>query len=219
MQQATSVLVSGRASVSCIVRNIWNPNPESEVNKRRSRHRYLRTNTSHDPFILKFPPEIASHIFCLSMKESDYEPEYFGINVKTLPTPFILGSVCQGWRQLAWSTPQLWSTISISLTEPPKSKGLKAIVFINDWLQRSRTLPLDLWVRDYGRPERPISPEHYGPIIDALNQHSGRWHTLYLRLTTRSFFGLFCGTFTPSNLRSLHLIHFLPGKRGASTNV
>lgn len=104
---------------------------------------------------------------------------------------------------MAWSTPQLWSSISFTLTKPPKNKGLNVILFINDWLERSRSLPLDVWVHD---DRHLISREHYGPIIDALNQHSGRWHTLCLYLYYPSFFGLFCGTSPPSNLRSLHLI-------------
>ena len=175
--------------------------PKSEVHKRRPRHRNLRTNTNHDPFILKFPPEIASHIFCLSMTKYDYEPNHF-----LLPTPFILGSVSQGWRQLAWSTPQLWSTISFTLAKPPKKKT-PLLQFINDWLQRSRSLPLDVWVYDYRGYERPMSREQCGPIIEVLNQHSGRWHALYLFLSAPSFSHLFCGTSPPSNLRSLELIN------------
>jgi hypothetical protein len=177
--------------------------PKSEVDKRRSRHRNLCTNASNDPFILKFPPEIAAHIFFLSMTEYDHEPDST-LALKKLPTPFLLGSVCQGWRQLARSTPQLWSTISFNLVKPPKRKTALP-QFIDDWLQRSRSLPLDLWIYDSGRDEGPLQA-HSGPIIDALNQHSGRWRTLYLRLSTPSFFGLFCGTSPPSNLRSLQLI-------------
>ena len=37
------------------------------------------------------------------MTEYDYGPGYF--ELKMLPTPFILGSVSQGWRQLSQSTP------------------------------------------------------------------------------------------------------------------
>ena len=181
--------------------------PKSEVHKRRPRRRNLRTNTNHDPFILKFPPEIASHIFCLSMTKYDYEPNHF-----LLPTPFILGSVSQGWRQLAWSTPQLWSTISFTLVKPPPKK-IALLQLINDWLLRSRSLPLDLWIYDYRGYDLPMSQEQCRPIINALNQHSGRWHALYLSLSapsfpsTGSFFHLFCGTSPPSNLRSLQLIN------------
>jgi hypothetical protein len=118
-----------------------------------------------------------------------------------LPTP----GVHLSGRQLAWSTPQLWSTISFTLPKLPKRKNLKTLLFINDWLQCSRSLPLDLWVYDYGGDKCPISREQYGQITDALNQPSGRWHALYLRVTKPAFFRLFGGT-CPSNIRTLQLI-------------
>ena len=177
--------------------------PKPEVNKRRNKRPKLRANTKLDLFALKFPPEIASHIFSLFMNEYDHEDS----TLRRLPSPFILGSVCKGWRQLALSTPQLWSTISFTLTKPRKWTRNEAFLqFINDWLQRSRSLPLDLWVYDYRGNGRPLSQAQYLPIIDALNQHSGRWRTLHLSLRTPSFFHLFCGASPPSNLRSLQLI-------------
>lgn len=64
----------------------------------QEKHRSLRTrmNTNHDPFILKFPPELASYIFSLCL-----EVEAHKIYLRELPTPFCLATVCQGWRQLA----------------------------------------------------------------------------------------------------------------------
>jgi hypothetical protein len=53
-----------------------------------------RMNANHDPFILKFPPEIASHIFSLSMEVRDYEPNTAALH--ELPTPFLLGNICSG---------------------------------------------------------------------------------------------------------------------------
>ncbi|KIM35611.1 hypothetical protein M413DRAFT_32372 [Hebeloma cylindrosporum] len=178
-----------------------------EANRRQTRRLSLRTNTNHgiDSFILKFPPEIASHIFFFSMIKRDYEPD--SLSLKKLPTPYILGSVCRGWRHLALSTPRLWSTISFTLSKPPpKAKNLEALLqLIEDWLHRSRSTPLKLWVFKHIGREPPLSEEQCGPIIDALNRHSGRWHTLCLALTNPSLFRLFCGTSPPSNLRRLHL--------------
>ncbi|KIM35590.1 hypothetical protein M413DRAFT_346572 [Hebeloma cylindrosporum] len=71
----------------------------------QERFRTLRTkmNATHDPFILRLPPETASHIFLLSMGERDT----CQVSGDGLPTPFLLGAVCRGWRQLARSTPRL----------------------------------------------------------------------------------------------------------------
>src|SRR5437016_13471804 len=76
----------------------------------------LRLNAHHDPFVLKFPPEIASYIFSLSMEARDYEPSV--VSLQKLPTPFLLASVCRGWRHLARATPELWSTLSLTLMKP-----------------------------------------------------------------------------------------------------
>ena len=35
----------------------------------------MQMDANHDPILLKFPPEIASHIFYLSMDEQDYDPD------------------------------------------------------------------------------------------------------------------------------------------------
>ncbi|KIM43004.1 hypothetical protein M413DRAFT_443818 [Hebeloma cylindrosporum] len=177
--------------------------PKPEVNKDQQDDRSLCTNTSHDPFIDKFPPEIVSHIFLLSMKNRGLERA-----VNWLPTQFTLGSVSRAWRQVAWSTPQLWTTISFTLAKPPKKIQVKDVLqIVNDWLRRSHSLPLDIFVYNYSGDKRPISQAQCGPIINALNQQSGRWNELYLGLANPSFYRLFCGASasTPTTLRSLHL--------------
>ena len=93
-------------------RNAQDPVQESSVNLRTS------INAKQDPFILKFPREISSHISFLSMDATSFDGELkdetwfdFGFKDATLfdgeleklPTSFILGSVCRGWRLLAWS--------------------------------------------------------------------------------------------------------------------
>ena len=100
-------------------------------------------NAIHDPFNFKFPPEIASLIFSLSMGDEDYEPDRS--KLRKLPTQFLLGSVSRRWRQVARSTPQLWSTISFTLVKE-KTNTLPPLRFINDWLQLSGSLPLNLWI-------------------------------------------------------------------------
>ena len=78
------------ASVAQDARRMWNLNKIPEDLKTALeiiKPGYI--NAQRDPFVLKFPPEISSHIFLLSTDtESDDE----------LPMPFVLGSVCCGWR-------------------------------------------------------------------------------------------------------------------------
>jgi hypothetical protein len=157
-------------------------------------------NAQRDPFILKFPPEISSHIFYLSMDAPTYAA------LEKLPMAFVLGSVCRGWRLLARSTPELWSTVSFRLAKPSrKPEGLSQVQAVSDWLQLSGDVPLTLrvfrhWVADSVSQEGCANP-----VINILNEHSGRWHKLLLDIPT-PFVQRFCGTSPPSNLCDLHVI-------------
>ena len=163
-----------------------------------------RMNASHDPFTYKIPPEIASLIFSLSMEENDNRPLRFILC--GLPTSFILGSVSQRWRQLARSTPQLWTTVSVTLVKQTKNGPvLPPLQFINDWLQLSGSLPLTLRIVDDATSSFPW--ETCRPIVDALNQHSGRWHKASLYLHKYLLLSYFRGTSSPSNLHDLEIGH------------
>ena len=176
---------------------------EKKIQELQDRRRILRThiNASHDPFHSKFPPEIASLIFSLCMRVQEHEPNVHMLRM--LPTPFLLGSVSRRWRQLTRSTPQLWSTLSFTLDKQTGIETLPQIQVVSDWLQLSGSLPLAFYIFISSR--RKTKPDAYGPVIDALNQHSGRWHTAVLHLPT-PLFNRFCGTSPPRNLCDLRLI-------------
>jgi hypothetical protein len=160
----------------------------------RRRNLQMHMNASHDPFVLAFPPEISSHILLLSKEEWGYS------DVEKLPMPFLLGTVCRGWRQLVRSTPRLWTTLSFTLAKPTKISLFEAV---RDWLQLSGGLPLTIWISKY-RGENPVSPEIYRPVIDVLNQHSGRWYELGLFISAPDF-KHFCGSSSPSILYNLDI--------------
>jgi hypothetical protein len=173
-------------------------------------HGNLRTsiNAKQDSFILKFPPEIASHIFFLSMDTPFHDVS------KKLPMPLLLGSVCRGWRLLARSTPVLWSMLSFSLAKPTrKPEGLSQLNAVSNWLQLSGDVPLILTLAVFKYLEADsVSQEECDAVIDLLNQHSGRWGNLLLYMPA-SLFLRFCGTSPPSRLCEIHLIgncHELP---------
>ena len=173
---------------------------EQKIQELQERHLMLRTNmnASHDPFILKLPPEIASYIFLLSMGEWDTcEIPSEG---NCLPMPFLLGAICSGWRQLARSTPALWTRLAFTLSRA--SKVMRALPdLIADWLQRSGGLPLTLGVSSctiYSDPPR----DRHVSVIDALNQHSGRWSQVEFKLPP-NYVSHLCGSSPPKYLRNL----------------
>jgi len=177
---------------------------ERQIQELQDKRRILRMriNPNHDPFDFKFPPEIASLIFSLAMGKEDYEPDEESALCK-LPTQFLLGSVNRKWRELARSTPQLWSTVSFTLVGE-KMNAPPPLKFINDWLQLSGNLPLTLWITGYS--DDPHHWEICPPVVNALNQHSERWHKLFFDLDKR-YLPHFHGTASPTNLYNLEIIN------------
>ena len=82
-----------------------------------------RINERHDPFIQRLPPELASQVFtsCLPRQEFESDPLYISLlwddskDSSIMPFNIVLGSICQSWRRIAWSTPKLWSTLPVML--------------------------------------------------------------------------------------------------------
>ncbi|KAJ7614729.1 hypothetical protein DFH06DRAFT_1108506 [Mycena polygramma] len=83
--------------------------------------------------VLSLPNEVVSEIFLHTLKPSEYafaDPQ----------SPLFLGHICQRWRDIALSTPSLWTTISLeidNISEPDSCLRLLDI-----WLTRSRQCPL-----------------------------------------------------------------------------
>ena len=111
---------------------------------------------------------------------------------------------------MAHSTPRLWTTLSFTLEKPTEIPILQAI---NNWLQLSDNLPLTICIFHYIQrqyfKQACASPEICEPVIDALNQHSGRWGQVVLSLPPR-YFSRFCGTSPLSHLYDLRVINCGP---------
>ena len=177
---------------------------QQKIQKPQERSRKLRTkmNADHDPFVLKLPPEVASRIFLLSMGYRDNDRVSCGDG---LPTPFLLGAVCRGWRQLARSTPHLWPRLVFVISSKSKKSTIMESLphLVADWLERSGGLPLTLNVSYRGSPDS--TPKGSVSIIDALNRHSRRWHQVKFRLPS-FYLGRLCGTSPPQNLCDISIL-------------
>ena len=183
-------------------------------------------NAIHDPFIHKFPPEIASHIFRLSLptlKNGEDDPK--GVHGqwsirKEWAVPLKLGSVCRKWRELAWATPDLWTTLYIRIKPsmtPSTAESLPGL--LREWLGRSGVLPLTIYFFPYDNHSDFVSEDEYleeftdctesldvtaGLVIDLLNLHSGRWRNLHLRTSPAILERFSCST-EPKQLIGLEL--------------
>ncbi|PPQ66995.1 hypothetical protein CVT26_009956 [Gymnopilus dilepis] len=123
-----------------------------------------------------------------------------------------LSSVCRGWRNIAISTPQLWTTLAICLGTP---RLLDHLGTIHDWLGRSKALPLTIYLDDsedeYLEEDRePLETEdiyhEISQVADVLKLHSGRWESLSI-FVPGQFLGAFGSTQEVSPVfRSLSLM-------------
>ncbi|KAJ7441320.1 hypothetical protein B0H11DRAFT_524602 [Mycena galericulata] len=80
----------------------------------------------------RVPAEIFSEIFCNFLAPRKPEP---------LPSegPLLLSQICSQWREIALSTPRLWSAIVLV---DPRSEGI--CLLLDAWLSRARRCPL--WI-------------------------------------------------------------------------
>ncbi|PPR01905.1 hypothetical protein CVT26_011840 [Gymnopilus dilepis] len=175
------------------------------ANNRASRD----ASTEHTAFdINSFPPEILSLIFVASTSKLLDGPDILEwaqavVARKKLitTTPLLLGSVCQLWRRIAWSSPRLWTFIRLSIG----SRTVVDLEVLSAWLDRSGQLPLFIGVS--GSSLSTHRRAACLPWINLINQHSARWHELYLYLPL-NFLSLFHTQHT--TLQILCLRHNLP---------
>ncbi|KAK7042993.1 hypothetical protein VNI00_008731 [Paramarasmius palmivorus] len=119
----------------------------------------------------RMPPEILLNIFsfCCERNELDYRA----------PAVSTLSTVCGRWRDLALSTPALWSSISIRFGYwEEEGDALDRITKF--FLERSRASPLRLTL-DFTNVAYEI--EDVYPTLQALVQAAPRWASVSLTVT------------------------------------
>ncbi|KAG5645307.1 hypothetical protein DXG03_006496 [Asterophora parasitica] len=165
------------------------------------------------PLLLHLPPEILSEIF-LWYKDildpysafsdgacdlydhyrdpSDPFPEKNDIS----PALLLLGRLCYSLRAIAWSTPQLWTHISLTLSHI-QSRRSTQVANLTSWLARSCELPLHIRLESSVMPHARWSTESQFPhdhafaAIEVIASHRSRLEELSLALPYECFSRLF----------------------------
>ncbi|KAJ7075246.1 hypothetical protein B0H15DRAFT_956651 [Mycena belliarum] len=109
--------------------------------------------------VLTLPPEIILEIF------ERFLPNYPGFPLVVGPrSPLLLCRICRQWRQIALSTPALWTSILIkNINSPDQLELLRA------WLARSGDLPLSIGIVATNNGPRCTE------ILQAALAHCRRW--------------------------------------------
>ncbi|KAJ7128716.1 hypothetical protein C8R44DRAFT_778553 [Mycena epipterygia] len=119
--------------------------------------------------VLTLPNEITSEIFFQSLDSSERLPS-------DPSSPLFLGHICRKWREIALSTPSLWSTIEIKIINTHDS----ALRLLETWLARSRDCCLTVSIF-HSCPE--LASAH--KFVDAILPHHKRWWKIQLVIPFR----------------------------------
>ncbi|KAI9464351.1 hypothetical protein HD554DRAFT_2175164 [Boletus coccyginus] len=94
------------------------------------------------------------------------------------PFRIVVSHVCRHWRNIAFSTPSLWTTISVPAEERPPYE------FASTLLERSKGLPIDIYIdcepREYDCDVEPPSDADVEFLFSLLIPHIHRWRTMEL---------------------------------------
>ncbi|KAJ6504355.1 hypothetical protein DFH09DRAFT_1201440, partial [Mycena vulgaris] len=123
--------------------------------------------------VLTLPPEITSEIFihCVPpVRSRDV--------VDPGAAPLLLLHVCLAWRQIAVSTPTLWTTLTI------EAQGIQPhfVEIVDTWLTRARQCPLSVKI------VTPLTKiDDFDGFLETFSRHSGGMRSLELNLTVGDF--------------------------------
>ena len=132
--------------------------------------------------IRRLPPELLGEIFCYCLPH-DYDKN--GAH-KAVMLP---SHVCSHWRDVALSTPTLWTNIVLRVTNPGTVESRVALV--TSWFSRSGGSPLSFTLE--GR-------ESVQPILAFLLRYCNRWQHISLCIPSET---LQCLEATRGNLKRL----------------
>lgn len=127
----------------------------------------------------ELPSEILCAIFDLAVNEHFRTRLTIPVN----PTLLVLQLVSHYWRHLALNTPQLWAYIHFEV-----SKGATALVILKSFIERSKTVPLDVSYTCVD--QRGYLVPHLPEVVECIVTACGLLHQEAYRLRSLSFVGL-----------------------------
>ncbi|KAJ6571486.1 hypothetical protein B0H19DRAFT_1130095 [Mycena capillaripes] len=108
------------------------------------------------------PPEIISEIFSHFVKKRVAIPRR-----EEEDGPLVLATVCRTWLQICFSTPSLWASVVIRDAVEWDWKDDVPLRFLERWLSRAKTHPLDITIY---APSSELSR-----VYPILSQYSTQW--------------------------------------------
>ena len=98
------------------------------------RRAFLRRRINGLSPTARIPSEILIEIFQMACRPVDN-------GHRKAVTPLFIGSICRLWRDIAWSTSLLWSTIVLHVSRKQHSAQVQ---LLGDWLLKAKSTPLSI---------------------------------------------------------------------------
>ncbi|KAF9039208.1 hypothetical protein BJ165DRAFT_1496831 [Panaeolus papilionaceus] len=132
----------------------------------------------------RLPPELLQEIFLIGAAQQNINKFIFFDVVHGEPvSSWAVAGVCRKWRNVALSTPELWNVLPHLTFERVNFHAHKLQYSKFEFLLRySGNLPLHLYIE----ARTPWLPETC-PVLDLLIQHSERWETVVVKMTSSTF--------------------------------
>src|SRR6266550_3321160 len=96
--------------------------------------------------------------------------------------PLLLCCVCSSWRSIVLDTPRLWNIVAISIHNLKRDPQVGRQV-INSWLERSKSLPVGLYLIYRPKGFSRTGGDLLGTILSVFYSHSSRWQHVFLILS------------------------------------
>ncbi|KDR69852.1 hypothetical protein GALMADRAFT_271911 [Galerina marginata CBS 339.88] len=133
-----------------------------------------------DPPIFNLPFEITAKIFAHYTAENSTPLDYPVRVRSTRSAPLTLSAICRMWREIAFTTPQLWAAVNIFISSFEQIPLLAELA--SDYMHRSGNLPLTISITNCVKLERLETryERQVKWLFDVVRHFSARWCRLVL---------------------------------------
>ncbi|KAF8888706.1 hypothetical protein CPB84DRAFT_1964157 [Gymnopilus junonius] len=131
-------------------------------------------------------------------------------------SPFTLAAVSQRWREIAWTTPGIWTFLPIFVR---KRLTPMRVDFIAEWLSRSGSLPLSILCNVFYPIDTNEDLSQMYRLIDIINRHSNHWYSLELSMPSSLLIRFNDTLNVSSTLHQLSLRPTIPDALGSTLSL
>ncbi|KAJ7608228.1 hypothetical protein FB45DRAFT_1067599 [Roridomyces roridus] len=122
--------------------------------------------------VVTLPAEITSEIFTQFLPSEAERPSLVG----PLSPSFLL-QICRQWRDVALTTPALWSTMNLDVDDSGRQD--RQLHVLDCWFQRSGHCPLSISIMSWSEQ---VPAAAVTPLAEAISAHASRIRDMEIRL-------------------------------------